>query len=419
MLVYKFGGGSVKDVKTIKILRNIVVKCNDKLIIVISALNKITNNLEKLSENYFNRSSEVYNILCSVKEYHFNILYELLPDRNLPVYKELDDLFTELENVLQSEPDNNYDLVYDEIVTYGELVSTKIISAYLNYTEVRNTWLDARKIIITDECFGDAKPVWQKCEKKINSNINKSKDNIFIIQGFIGATLKGQTTSLGREGSDYTASLMAYALDAAKVVIWKDVDGIRNADPAEFKSTQKLDRISYHEAIEMAFYGAKVIHPKTIKPLQNKKIPLIVNSFFFHDKQGTLIKELDENVKLPPVYIIKKEQVLISILPHDFSFILEDNLSKIFSLLAKYKIKVNLIQNSAISFSLCINNDKRKIPLFIKDIGKEFRVLYNDNLTLITIRHYTNSAIREQTKGKIILIQQKSRKTARFVVSKK
>ncbi|MFC2117919.1 aspartate kinase [Bacteroidota bacterium] len=416
MQVYKFGGGTVKDANAIKKLKTIVEVCKEELVIVISAMSKITNELEKLSSHYFTQSKEKYILFENLKEYHINIILELFPDKH-PVFSDINSTFTEIENLINNPPLNDYGIIYDKIVSYGEILSTKIISEYLNLKEIKNSWLDAKDLIITDENFGEARPCWDVCTRLITNKFDFNKHKVYITQGFIGATKKGVPTTLGREGSDFTASLIAYILNAEKVIIWKDVEGVLNADPSEFKKTVKLDKISYHEAIEMAFYGAKVIHPRTIKPLQNKKIPLYVKSFYKPEKPGTIIYEITETIKIPPVYIFKREQVLISILPRDFSFIAEDNMSEIFSLLAKYRIKVNLTQNSAISFSLCLTDDKKKISEFIEDLKKKFRVLYNDNLTLITIRHYTQNAINEQLKDKKVFIQQKSRKTARFVVS--
>ena len=417
MLVYKFGGGTVKDADSIIQLKNIVGSCKQNLVIVISALNKITNQLEILTNQYFSDSGDYNRTLGNIKEYHLELLENLIPQKNHPLFNDLSSIFYEIETILKYSPENNYDLVYDKIVPYGELLSTKIISAYLNLTGIKNQWVDARELIETDDNFREAKPDWDACSKLIKAKMIFNNHKIYLTQGFIGANKNKQTTTLGREGSDFSAALLAYILNAQKVIIWKDVDGILNADPADFPSATLLNRISYHEAVEMAFYGAKVIHPKTIKPLQNKNIPLVVKSFYKPENQGTLINDSASSTKMPPVYIIKKDQILISILPRDFSFIVEDNLSNIFSLLAKYHVKVNLIQNSAISFSLCVNNDERKIQSFISEVKNQFRVLYNKNLTLITIRHYTNSTIKEQTSDRKIYIQQKSRKTVRFVVS--
>ncbi len=417
MLVYKFGGGTVKDADSIKQLKNISGSCNQKLVIVISALNKVTNQLENLCDQYFSNSGEYFRTINIIKDYHYNILHDLIPSKNNPVYDDINSMFSEIEIVLKSKPTDNYDYTYDQIVSYGELFSTKIISAYLNLSGINNSWLDARDLIKTDDTFREAQPNWEICDKLIRSKLNFTNQKIYLTQGFIASDKNNKPTTLGREGSDFSAALFAYILNAQKVIIWKDVEGILNADPADFTSTILLKSLSYHEAIEMAFYGAKVIHPRTIKPLQNKDIPLLVKAFNKPENPGTIIHSSADRVKIPPIYIFKKNQVLISILPRDFSFIVENNISNIFSLLAKYQIKVNLIQNSAISFSVCVNSDERKIPLFIKEIKNHFKVLYNKDLTLITIRHYTDNTINEQTSGRKMFIQQKSRKTARFVVS--
>jgi len=417
MIVYKFGGGTVKDAESIKQLRKIVSNCKSNLVIVISALNKVTNQFEKLTEQYYSNSGDCFVTLNSIKKFHLEILQDLFPDINLPVYKDINKQFSKIETILRSSPKENFDQIYDQLVPYGEILSTKIISSYLNMSGINNSWLDARELIVTDDNYREARPDWTLCNTNINRAIDFKTGDVFICQGFIGATSDKHNTTLGREGSDFSAALIAYVLDADKVIIWKDVDGILNADPVDFPSTVLINKISYHEAIEMAFYGAKVIHPRTIKPLENKNIPLYVKSFYYPEQDGTIICD-SENIELmPPVYILKKDQVLISILPRDFSFIVEDNLGKIFTLLAKYRIKVNLTQNSAISFSVCVNNNRRKIRLFMDEIKDEFRVLYNDKLTLITIRHYTKETLKKQTKDKRIFIQQQSRKTARFVVA--
>lgn len=416
MLVFKFGGASVKDSKGVKNLLNIVKNYTDNLIIVISALGKTTNALEeilKLSVDDLNKSLSKYEDL---KTYHLELVKELFPNENDKIYKDIKIEFDNLKEELINETYSSLDKKYDQVVSFGEILSTKIVSAFLNSQQLSNSWVDIRKVFITDDVFREASIDFEKTSVNAESVFNFKNQKIYLTQGFIGATKDGFVTTLGREGSDYTAAALANVLDADKVIVWKDVDGILNADPQYFQDTEKLDKISYQEAVELAYFGAKVIHPKTLKPLHNKNIPLFVRSFIKPEGSGTEIdcfKRYDQNL---PIFILKKDQMLISLFPKDLSFVFEDELSKIFKYLSEHRIRVNLIQNSAISISLCIDNSNRKSKQLIERFKEDYKVLYNDQLELLTIRHYSEDAIQKVTIGRKIYIEQRSRHTAHFVI---
>lgn len=416
MLVFKFGGASVKDSKGVKNLLNIVKGYSDNLIIVVSALGKTTNALEGILTLSYEDSDACMKSFERLKAYHFQIITDLFPDTNNPIYNEIKDEFSNLYSTLQDKKLDSFDLKYDQVVSFGETLSTKIVSAFLNSKLLANSWIDIRKVFLTDDVFREANIDFIATAKKAESIFNFKNQKIYLTQGFIGATNDGLVTTLGREGSDYTAAVLANLLDAEKVVVWKDVDGILNADPQYFQETEKLDKISYQEAVELAYFGAKVIHPKTLKPLHNKNIPLFVRSFIKPEGSGTEIdcfKKYDQNL---PIFILKKDQMLISLFPKDLSFVFEDELSKIFKYLSEHRIRVNLIQNSAISISLCIDNANSKSKQLIERFNEDYRVLYNDQLELLTIRHYSENAIQKVTKGRKIYIEQRSRHTAHFVI---
>ncbi|MCF6241542.1 MAG: aspartate kinase [Bacteroidales bacterium] len=416
--VFKFGGASVQDAQSIINLAGILKKYNHKpLIVVISAMNKTTRQLIKLTQLYF-KSTDYQNQLKLIIDFHQNIINELFIEPKNINY-EFEQLIEQLNQKLTQKPSSDYDFEYDQIVVYGELFSTKIIAAYLKQENIDNEWVDIRKLIKTDAEYANAKPDWQQTAQLLQKQFKYQKNTV-ITQGFIASNQQGFNTSLGIEGSDFSAAIIAYSLNAQELVVWKDVAGFYSSDPKLFKNVVKLDAVSFHEAVELAYYGAKIIHPKTIKPLQNKKIPLHVKSFINPDLSGTLIKETTENntglQPEVPVFITKNNQILISIAPQDFSFIAEDNLSDIFSLMARFRIKVNLMQNSAISFSICVDYEPVRIKQLLLELKNNYKVLYNTNLTLITIRHYNSSIIEELTVGRKIFVQQKSRNTARFVV---
>jgi len=416
MIVHKFGGASVKSAEAVKNLEKIVRSFSRNMLVVISAMGKTTNALEIVVSNYFKGSGKSDQKIQEIKDYHYSIMHELFQNQENQVFSEVNALFTGLGLILNEQPTDNYDFEYDKIVSFGELISSYIISAWLNECGLSNSLVDARKCLFTDNIYRDARVLLDHTQKTVTEQFSFRNVNLYVTQGFIGSDLAGHTTTLGREGSDYSASILAYLLNAEKVMIWKDVKGIFNIDPRLNDNPWKLDEISYQEAIELAYYGAKVIHPKTIKPLQNKSIPLYVKSFLEPLEQGTIIYETDRLPKLIPVFIFKKNQLLISISPKDFSFIAEDNLSRIFALFAEYHMKTNMMQNSAISFSVCLDYDERKSPLLLKELQKDFRVLYNNNVELITIRHYNDEAINDAVGNKAVLLEQKSRHTVQYVV---
>lgn len=415
MLVFKFGGASVKDSKGVKNLLNIVSAYSENIIVVVSALGKTTNALEEILKLSYQDMAMSLNKLDDLKNYHNIILNDLFSDRNLKIFEEIEEEFSSLTKKLKSDYDS-FDQKYDQIVSFGEIFSTKIVSAFLNQEQLSNSWIDIRKVFRTDDTYREAKIDFDHTEKESTKAFNFKDNRVFITQGFIGGSKKGLVTTLGREGSDYTAAVLANLLNAEKVVVWKDVEGILNADPQYFDTTEKLDKISYQEAVELAYFGAKVIHPKTLKPLHNKNIPLYVRSFINPEGKGTEIdcfKHYDQEL---PIFILKKDQMLISLLPKDLSFVLEDELSKIFKYLSEHRIKVNIIQNSAISISFCIDNANNKSKQLIEKLKEDYKVLYNDQLELLTIRHYSEEAINRITKDRKIYIEQRSRHTAHFVM---
>jgi aspartate kinase len=416
MNVFKFGGASVNSASAIAHLANIVMNFKDNMVVVVSAFGKTTNLLESLWTCYLRGDENKKTIFQEFRDYHMNIARELFPDKNHPVYTELKTEFDDLEKAIHRNPSLDQDFEYDKIVSYGEILSSRIVSAYLNHFGIPSFWIDIRECLKTDDTFREARIDWKLSTRLIQQTFSFENHSLYLTQGFIGATPYNLSTTLGREGSDFSAAVLAYILDAKEVTIWKDVPGILSADPKWYRDPEKLNEISYTEAIELAYYGANVIHPKTIKPLQNKKIPLFVKPFLHPEEKGTIIHEVTEKINIPPIYILKKNQVLISISPKDFSFIVEENLSTIFSLLAKYRIKVNLMENSAIRFSVVVDNHAEKVQLLIDELKSHFKVLYNQDLEVITIRHYTKEAIDKMTSGRDVMVQQKSRRTARIVV---
>lgn len=413
MKIFKFGGASVKNAAAVKNVATILNRFpNQNIIVVISAMGKITNALERLTDAFFYKKENAIDILAEIKKYHFDILEQLFGNKNLPIFDELNNTFVELEWAIEDEPTHSYNHEYDQIVSMGEIISTKIVSAYLNEAKIKNQWLDIRGVIQTDNNYREGNVDWDLTQNLSNA---LKASGITVTQGFIGGTSENYTTTLGREGSDYTAAILAYTTNAESVTIWKDVPGVLNADPKWFDETKKLEQISYQDAIELAYYGATVIHPKTIKPLQNKKIPLYVKSFLNPEDKGTVINEIQSALPIPS-FIFKINQVLLSIYPKDFSFIVEENLSDIFNLFAEKQIRVNVMQNSAISFSVSIDNDERKLPDLVKTLQKNYRVLYNDSLELITIRYYDQETIDRVCIDKKILLEVKSRNTVQLVV---
>jgi aspartate kinase len=417
MHVFKFGGASVKDAVGVKNLEAVLNKVGYKnTIIVISAMGKTTNALETVVGNYFNTKSELQSSIQDVKKFHNAILLDLFdagPEESHPVFKKVALLFDELRSFFDRNKSPDYNFVYDQVVGYGELVSTLIVSEYLNMVGIRNTWLDVRECIKTDNYYRRANVNWEATQAAVSSKINTSVLN--ITQGFLGSDANNFTTTLGREGSDYTAAILAYCLNAEQVTIWKDVPGVLNADPRYFENAQLLNRISYREAIELAFYGASVIHPKTLQPLQQKEIPLYVKSFQHPEQAGTMVGKGSGIEPLVPCFIVKKNQVLISLSSLDFSYIVEENISEIFKLLHLYKMKVDVIQNSAISFSVCVDNVYNNLPNLLQHLKAKFKVTCHEDVSLYTIRHYNLEAIAQLEVDKTILLKQLTQETVQMV----
>ena len=414
MRIFKFGGASVKDAAGIKNVYDVLQQVGfDDVLLVVSAMGKTTNALEVVVKDYFEKSASLQSSIQDVKKYHNQILLDLFEDDKNAVFKAVSDLFGELEYFLSHNKSPNYNFVYDQIVSFGELLSTTILSHYMNYRDLKTTWIDVRNYIKTDATYRDAEVDWETTQKNI-SKIAKKKV-LHITQGFLGSDENGFTTTLGREGSDYTAAIFAYCLNAQSVTIWKDVPGVMNADPRYFENATLLNQISYREAIELAFYGASVIHPKTLQPLQKKEIPLYVKSFLEPLLPGTSVSKGVDLEPYLPCFIVKKNQLLMSLSSIDFSFIMEENISEIFALLHEYKMKVSLIQNSAISFSVCIDDKFGNFYDLKNVLSKKFKVVYNENVSLYTIRHFNDQAAQIVEDNKIVLLKQISRETMQIV----
>lgn len=418
MLVFKFGGASVKDAAGVINLAQIVSRYpKEKLLIVISAMGKMTNKLEDLYKAYLNgEEDKVHEIFEAVKAYHFNIIGDLFPDHQHPIYNDVANTFVEIDWLIEEEITDSPDYIYDQIVSIGEVISTKIVAAYLAETGLKAKWLDARNFIQTDNNYREGNVNWEKTEAAVQQELLPLLDHfIGVTQGFIGGTSENFTTTLGREGSDYSAAIFSSCLNADSLTIWKDVPGVLNADPKWFDETERIPQLSYHDAIELAYYGATVIHPKTIKPIQNKNIPLFVRSFLHPEAEGTDITNAENQLPVPS-FIFKVQQVLISIFPKDFSFIIEENLSDIFSLFHKHKVKINTMLNSAISFSVSIDEDPEKLQKLIEELSVQYKVKYNTGLELVTIRYYNQETIDRVTVNKSILLEVKSRHTCQIVM---
>lgn len=423
MKVFKFGGASVKDAAAVKNIASILQNYAPKqLIVVVSAMGKTTNSLEKVLQSWFSNEETLQKDIDDVIKYHQQIISELFPEKDNPVYFKTDLLFGQLEGHVSTPPSPDYDFEYDQVVSNGELISTVIISEYLIKEGFNCKWFDVREFLRTDSTWRDATVDWQVTSDKVKQHIlpflesESAKPLIALTQGFIGATESGQTTTLGREGSDYTAAILSHVLNASEMTVWKDVPGVLNADPKFFENTSLISHISYREAIELTYYGASVIHPKTIKPLQNKSIPLRVRSFLMPAAPGTTISAASAEDDAIPSIIMKPNQVILSFSPHDFSFIAEENLSQIFSALAASGIRVNMMQVSAISFTICMDENDRKMDKLVSLLGSKFAYRYNNGLQLITIRHYDQATINRILSGRQLLVEQRSRQTAQFVV---
>lgn len=422
MLVFKFGGASVKNAEAIQNVSKILsLYATNKRLVVISAMGKTTNALEEIVQALWEKNVSSYKYLVEeTYNFHLNILNKLFKEHHYAVHQEVESVFDFLRNKIDQPVSDNFDFEYDQIVSLGEILSTLIVDAYLREEGHLSIWADARKLIRTDRQYRDSNVDWSKTQELINERLIPlyKSAKLVVTQGFIGHTSEGFTTTLGREGSDYTAGILAYCTDAKSVTIWKDVPGMLNADPKWFEDTIKLEQISFKEAIELAYYGASVIHPKTIKPLQNKQISLYVKSFIDPTAAGTVIQSSMDYDHLIPSFIFKLDQVLFSITPKDFSFIVEENLSDIFETLSKSGIKINLMQNSALSFSFAVDQNKINIDHVLTLFKDKYEVKFNANLELITIRHYDEATITKMIHNKTVLIEQKTRQTVRFLARK-
>ena len=426
--VFKFGGASVNSAKGIQNLLSILQRYrDDNILMVVSAMGKTTNALEELLQYYMADDAVLMvDAYHRIRNYHFDILYEIFADRQHPVYSEVENLFDLLRGHLRKGHLTKggkgvYAFEYDQIVSYGELISTSIIHHFLRLNGIGSSLHDARELIRTDSTFMDARVDWDMTKKLIRSAVQKHfkstrSGKVALTQGFIGSDHEGNTTTLGREGSDFTAAIFAFSLGIKELTIWKDVPGVMNADPKWFKNAKKIDSLSFREAIELAYYGASIIHPKTIKPLENANITLLVRSFVEPGQPGTRIENIKEWTISTPIYIRKQNQVLISISPRDFSFIVEENLSQVFKILANHQVKVNVMQNSAISFSVCVDKNHHALPLLLAELQQNFIVRYNEDAELYTIRHYNQAAIARISKNRKVLLEQKTRNTVHLVV---
>ncbi|MFT5751011.1 MAG: aspartate kinase [Dokdonia sp.] len=413
MQVFKFGGASVKDIQGVQNVFEVLSKMKpSKKVVIISAMGKTTNAMEEIIHAYFHTKKTVPEYIQKSIEYHGEITAALFP-KGHPIFGRIKDLFGELKGFLAWNKSPQYDFVYDQVVCYGELISTAIVSAYLEEKGIKNNWIDARDLIQTDTSYRDARVDWEATQTAVKSKIDRNA--LSITQGFIGSDKNNFSTTLGREGSDYSGAIIAYCLGADDLTIWKDVPGVLNGDPRVFENTQLLHQISYEEAIELAFYGASVIHPKTLQPLQRKEIPLFVKSFLHPEAAGTTVTKGQTLVPNVPCFIVKKDQVLISLSSLDFSFMMEDNIGEVFRLLGTYKMKVDLIQNSAISFSVCVDNKFNHLDALINHLKATFKVQLTEGVSLYTIRHFTPKVLQQFEKDKVVLVKQVAQNTVQLV----
>jgi len=416
MLVFKFGGASVKNADAVRNIVGILKDHKGEIIVVISAMGKTTNNLERIIDHFVSNDKEALDKEVNVlRDYHFEIINDLFDDKNHPVYSDIESTFSDFGRELAKQPSLSFDHDYDQIICFGELLSTKIITHFLKSQNIKAEWKDVRYAIKTSNAYREARVNWEMTKELVPKHFQFEKNRILVTQGFLGSTIDNITTTLGREGSDYTGAVLAHVLKAKKLVIWKDVPGVLNADPKWFDDTVLLDELSYRDAIELAYYGASVIHPKTIKPLQNKNINLHVRSFKNPEAAGTVISNVDYD-KLVPSFIFKMDQVLIRISPKDFSFIAEDHLQTIFGILSENRVKINLMQNSALKFSICVNNDKRKLPAIVDLLENDFKVSYETGLELITIRYFDESTIERVMINKDLILEHRDEKNIQLVV---
>lgn len=422
MKIFKFGGASVQDADGVKNLAKILLAYkSEKLIIVVSAMAKTTNKLEALAKAYFLKQENIKALYEDIRHFHYQIISDLFENKKDEIFTIINNQFVEIDWILEEEPGSDYNFIYDQIVSVGEMLSSKIVQHYLAKSAFDCQWLDARDCIKTDNLYREANIDWSETEKQtkeICSTLFKRRD-ILVTQGFIGCTSENYSTTLGREGSDFSAAIFAYCLQAESVSIWKDVDGVLNADPKWFAKTTRLDSLSYTDALELTYYGATVIHPKTIQPLQKRNIPLVVRSFLNSKSVGTIISQNSITSPLIPCFIFKINQVLITLYTKDFGFMGEQFLGEIFKTFAHCKVKINLLQHTASTLSICVDEDEIKIKNIISALQKDFQIKYNENVELVTIRYYDEATIQRVCKEKIILMEQRSRQTAQIVMQNK
>ena len=418
MRIFKFGGASIRSVEAIEHVATILQQYQQEpLVVVVSASGKTTNALEGVLDAYYKRETDLLQErLAAIKAFHQNLLTGLIPDAKHPVYNEINDLWVDLDWILEEEPQDSYDYLYDQIVSTGELLSTTIVAAYLNTKGIAAKWLDVRDCILTDNTYREGGIEWGPTEQNIRAKVPPlQKQGMVITQGFLGATTENFTTTLGREGSDYTAAIFAYCLDAIDLSIWKDVPGVLTADPRLFESPQLLERLSYSEAIEMTYYGAQVIHPKTLRPLQNKNIPLYVKSFVTPEGKGTVI-EAQEPEHYPMMVVVKPKQILLRMVAKDFYFVDESKFARLFESLSRHRIKVNMTQNTAMAFSVCLDYEAPRIAALLEELRKDYELEVTNELKVVTLRHATDEAWTALKESTDALIEERIGNTCQLVL---
>lgn len=420
MRIFKFGGASVKDAQGVQNVVAVLESMgHENTLVVVSAMGKTTNAMERLVAAYFEfkktqKDSDLKEALQQLTDFHLDISRALFENETAEVFSQIQSLLAEINGFLAWNKSPNYNFVYDQLVGYGELLSSTILSAYLSKSGIENSWLDIRSCIKTNDQYRDAQVDWEQTATQTKAAVKSN--TLYITQGFLGGDSNNFTTTLGREGSDYTAAILAYCLNASSVTIWKDVPGVLNADPRFFEETTLLENISYTEAIELAFYGASVIHPKTLQPLQRKEIPLLVKSFLDPKAPGTTVGKGVGIQPQVPCFIVKRDQVLLKLSSLDFSFIVEDSIGALFKLLHQYSMKVDLIQNSAISFSVCVDNRFKRLEELLPILKKQFKIVCHEGVSLYTIRHFDSAAIQQLQNGHEILLEQRAKETLQLVV---
>lgn len=415
--VFKFGGASLQSVERIRQVAEILQGYKEqRLVIVVSAMGKSTDELERIVQAHAEQTGEALALFEAFKRKNFEVGRALFGEDH-EVFINLNDALVEIEWVLEEEPHENYDYTYDQIVSVGEIVSSIIVHAFLNQQGLPTQWLDARDVILTDNIYREGWVQWKETQENAQRIVKPmlNQQGFVITQGFIGTTSENFTTTLGREGSDYTAAIFSFCLDADSMTIWKDVPGVLTGDPRVFDHVTKLDLLSYKEAIEMTYYGAKVIHPKTIKPLQNKSIPMYVKSFLEPSGSGTYISDEVADT-YPPLVAIERNQALLHISTRDFSFVAEHHMSYLFKMIADFRLQVNMMQNTAICFSICVNDIDTKVADFAQAIEDQFKVIIDRNLELITVRHYQDKILEELRADKIVLLEERIRQTVQMVL---